>query len=207
MQRFIAAFAGVLFLTLVPSSLFAQDRVDIFVGDAFMIPPVSVSAQSVSCPVEGQCSPPPITLTNRERLNGFELAASHHFTPSLSLTADFSSDYGLATSGFPTNGRARQYTFLGGVQWSKPSKQSHLAPYVHILAGASRQSATHSGNSFLVTFPDTKWGFAAAAGAGIDLKLTPNFTFRLMQADYLVTHFDGTFQSQPRLSIGFIFSL
>lgn len=205
MQRLTAAFFAILALALIPSSLFAQDKVDVFVGDSYLIPPVSVFTQAVQCPVENQCSTPGFTLTNRERLNGFELSASHHFTPSLSLTADFSSDYGLATSGFPRNGRARQYTYLGGVQWS-PNRKSHFVPFVHALAGASRQSATNSGNSFFVTFPDAKWGFAAAAGAGIDWKITPNFTFRIAQADYLITHFSGTFQSQPRLSIGFIFS-
>lgn len=204
MQRLTAAFFVILALVVAPSSLFAQDKFDVFVGDAYLIPPVSVQAQVVNCPVQNQCSTPAITMTNRERLNGVELAVSHHFTPSLSLTADASADYGLATSGFPRNGRARQYTFLGGAQWSAP--HPHFAPFVHVLAGAARQSATNSGNEFFLTFPDQKWGFAGAAGAGIDWKITPNFTFRIVQADYLVTHFGGSFQSQPRASIGFIFS-
>ncbi len=203
MQRLTAAFFAIVALALIPSSLFAQDKLDFFVGDSYMIPPISVNEQVVYCPVEGQCSTPGTVYTNRERLNGWELGAAHHFTPTLAIAGDFSAEYGLATSNFPSNGRARQYTYLAGPQWSSTSR---FAPFIHGFAGASRQSATASGNQFFVTFPDYKWGFAAAFGGGIDAKVTPNFTFRIAQADFLLTRFGGNFQSQPRVSIGFIFS-
>jgi hypothetical protein len=145
---------------------------------------------------------PTTTMTNRERLNGWELSATHHMTSSFAFTVDASGDYGLATSGFPINGRARQYLFLGGPQFSW---HSHIAPFVHALAGATRQSATASGNNFFVTFPQEQWGFAAAAGGGFNANISPNFSIRLIQADYVVTRLGSSMQSQPRLSIGFVF--
>lgn len=201
MQRsIVAAVCGFICLLFAPTSLLAQ-KVEIFVGDAFMVPPVSVASQPSYCPVLGTCSVPATTLTNRERLNGWEISASHHMTSSFSFTVDASGDYGLATSGFPVNGRTRQYLFLGGPQFSG---HSHIAPFVHALAGATRQSATASGNNFFVTFPNERWGFAAAVGGGFNANISPSFSFRLIQADYVITRLGGSIQSQPRLSIGFV---
>lgn len=202
MQRLIvAAVCGLVCLLLAPSSLFAQ-KVEVFVGDAFMVPPVSVTSQPSYCPVLGTCNVPATTLTNRERLNGWEISASHQMTSSFAFTVDASGDYGLATSGFPVNGRARQYLLLGGPQFSG---HSHIAPFVHALAGATRQSATASGNNFFVTFPRESWGFAAAVGGGFNANISPNFSIRLIQADYVITRLGSSIQSQPRLSIGFVF--
>jgi len=200
-KRLSLALFATLCFALMPSSLFAQ-KVELFVGDAFMATPVSVAEQPSYCPVEGTCSVPATTFTNRERLNGWEISATHRFTSSLALTVDGSGDYGLATSDFPVNGRARQYLLLAGPQFSRHGR---FSPFVHALAGATYQSATASGNNFFVTFPDSQWGFAAAVGGGIDADLSPNFSFRILQADYVVTRLGDSFQSQPRISIGFIF--
>lgn len=202
MRRLIAAaFFGLILLVLGPSSLFAQ-KTEVFVGDAFMVPPVSVAAQPAYCPVLGTCSVPATTLTNRERLNGWEVTGVRSFGSHLALAVDASGDYGLATSGFPVNGRTRQYLLLAGPQLSGHSK---IAPFVHALAGATYQSVSRSGNNFLVTFPASNWAFAAAVGGGFDAKISPRFSFRLIQADYVLTRFGGSFQSQPRISIGLLF--
>jgi hypothetical protein len=200
-RSIVAAVCAFLCLLFAPSSLFAQ-KVEVFVGDAFLVPPVSVTSQPSYCPVLGTCNVPPTTLTNRMRLNGWEISASHHLTGPIALAVDASGDYGLATSGFPVNGRARQYLLLGGPQISG---HSHLAPFVHALAGATRQSATASGNNFLLTFPSGSWGFAAAVGGGFNANVSPSFSIRLIQADYVITRLGSSIQSQPRLSIGFVF--
>lgn len=201
MRRFCAAtFFGLLFFT-APTSLFAQ-KMQAFVGDAFLLPPVSVEAQPSYCPVLGSCDVPASTLSDRRRLNGWEASVSRQFGPSLALRVDASGDYGLAASGFPVNGRTRQYLLLAGPEFLGHSR---IAPFVHALAGATRQSVTASGNNFLITFPDEKWGFAAAAGGGFDAKITPRFSIRIIQADYVITRLGGSIQSQPRISIGFLF--
>lgn len=201
MRRFSAATLFGLFFFAAPSSLFAQ-KMQVFVGDAFFVPPVSVEAQPSYCPVLGSCGVPATTITDRKRLNGWEASISRQFGPSLALRVDASGDYGLATSGFPVNGRTRQYLLLAGPEFSGHSR---LAPFVHVLAGATKQSVTSSGNNFLITFPDERWGFAAAAGGGFDAKITPRFSIRIIQADYVITRLGGSIQSQPRISIGFLF--
>ena len=196
-----AVFLLVLLFTITPSAVCAQ-KIELFVGDSFLAPAVGVTAQPAYCPVLGTCSAPATTITNRQRLNGWEISATHRFTSSLSITADASGHYGLATSGFPVNGRARQYLLMGGPQLSGHSR---IAPFVHVLAGATRQSATASGNTFLTTFPSGEWGFAAAAGGGFDVKISSDFSFRLIQADYVLTHLGGNFQGAPRIAMGFSF--
>lgn len=201
MQRSIAAFLGFIFFVLLPSSLFAQ-KAEVFVGVSYIFPPVSVNQQVSYCPVEGTCSVPGTIYTNREGLKGFEASVTHQFTKSLGLTADAGGNYGLATSGFPRNARVRQYAILGGPQFSRGGR---FSPFVHALFGAAQQSTTASGNSFFVTFPDSRWAFAGALGGGINARITPNFSIRLVQADYVLTRFGGGTQSQPRLSAGFIY--
>lgn len=201
MRRFSAtALFGLLFF-MAPASLLAQNM-QVFVGDAFLLPPVSVQAQPSYCPVLGTCNVPATTITDRKRLNGWEASVSRQFGSSFALRVDASGDYGLATSGFPVNGRTRQYLLLAGPEFSGHSR---FAPFVHALGGATKQSVTASGNNFLTTFPDEKWGFAAAAGGGFDVRVTPRFSIRLVQADYVITRVGGSIQSQPRVSIGFLF--
>jgi hypothetical protein len=203
-RRPLAAFFGLCFVALIPSSLFAQDKVDVYTGFSYMLPAVSVHEQVAYCPVEGQtCSVPPTIYTNREGLMGWEVSASHHFTPMLGLTADATGNYGLATSGFPRNARTRQHTFLGGPQIYGKGR---FAPYAHALFGATNQAVTATGNNFFITFPGSQWGFAGAFGGGFDVKISPTFSFRLFQADYMLTRLNGTMQGQARVSTGFIFS-
>lgn len=202
MQRLIVVVVAVIAFALIPSSLFAQEKVQVYLGGSYMLPPVSVHEQVSYCPVEGTCTVPGTIYINREGLKGWEFSYFRHFTPSLSLVVDATGNYGLGTSGFPRNARVRQHTFLGGVQYER---QGHFSPFVHALFGATYQQTTASGNAFFVTFPANQWGFAAAAGGGVDLKLTQNFSLRVIQGDYLVTRLANTIQSQPRVSAGLIF--
>jgi opacity protein-like surface antigen len=201
-QRLIAVVVAVIAFALIPPSLFAQEKVQIYVGGSYMLPPVSVQEQVSYCPVEGTCTLPGTIYTNREGLKGWELSAFRHFSPSLSFVIDATGNYGLGTSGFPRNARVRQHSFLGGLQYQR---QGHFSPFVHALFGATYQQVTASGNTFFVTFPSDQWGFAGAAGGGVDIKLSTSFSIRLIQADYLVTRLANTIQSQPRVSAGLIF--
>jgi hypothetical protein len=203
-QRSIAAFFAFAVFVLIPSSLFAQSKTEIYLGDSFMVPPISVHEQVSYCPIEGSCSVPGTIYTNREGINGWELSGLYHFAPSLSFVGDATGNYGIATSGFQRNARVRQHTFLGGVQYER---KGHFTPFLHALVGATYQQTTASGNSFFVTFPNDEWGLAGVAGGGIDVKVTDNFSFRLIEADYMVTHLGGSMQSQPRFSAGFMLRL
>jgi hypothetical protein len=217
-QRLTALFLGLIFLALAPPNLLAQGqskgsttpppkaksgKIEGFFGASFAFPPVSVVQQVVYCPVQGSCSVPATIDRNRGPLLGWEGSAAHHFGDSFALSADVTGNYGLGTSGFPHNAHVHQYTFLAGPQFYLHPRR-HLDPFVHVLFGATHQSVSASGNSFFITFPSENWGVAAAAGGGIDAKIGSSVSFRLIQADYVMTHLGGNFQSQPRVSAGLV---
>jgi opacity protein-like surface antigen len=201
-QRLIAAFVGIVLFGLVPSSAFGQ-KVEVYVGGSYVFSPVSANEQVSYCPVLGTCTVPGTVYTNREGLRGVEIGATHHLTSSLAFTAHVTGNYGLATSGFPDNARARQYSFLGGPQFSAPHK--HFTPFMQGLFGAVHQSTSQTNNNYFIIFPHSDWSFGVAVGGGIDAKITPNFSFRLIQADDMITHLGNRTQNQPRLSAGILF--
>jgi hypothetical protein len=59
-------------------------------------------------------------------------------------------------------------------------------------------------------FGTTSTGFTANAfamtfGGGVDVRVTRRFWIRVVQADYVVTHFGNSFQNNFGLSGGFVF--
>jgi hypothetical protein len=179
-------------------------RYDGFMGVSYAFPPISIVQQVVYCPVEGTCSVPGTIDRSRNPQIGWEGSATRHFTDSFGLTVDVTGNYGLGTSGFPHNAHVHQYTFLGGPQYYLHPRH-HLDPFIHALFGATHQSIGPSGNAFFVTFPQDNWGLAAAIGGGIDARVGTTVSFRLVQADYVLTHLGGNIQSSPRLSAGLVF--
>jgi hypothetical protein len=172
-------------------------------GVSFGFPPISVVQQVVYCPVQGSCAVPATIDRNRNALLGWEGTAARHFTNSFAIAVDVTGNYGLGTSGFPHNAHVHQYTYLAGPQFYL-NPRHHLQPFVHVFGGATHQSVSESGNSFFITFPQENWGVAAAAGGGIDVKIGSTVSFRLIQADYVMTHFNNDFQSAPRASAGLV---
>ena len=202
MRRLLPVLFGLALMNFLSSPVLAQEKAEVFIGFSYLSTPVSVVGQPIYCPVQNQCSVPATIFTDRTGLKGVEISADHPFGRYFRVVGDVSGHYGPATSDFPTNARTHQYMFLGGLQFARPSR---LSPFAHILAGATHQSATYTGNSFFITFPDTKTGLAIAAGGGIDLRMNPKFSFRLIQADYISTRLGGSTQSVPRISLGFQF--
>jgi hypothetical protein len=75
-----------------------------------------------------------------------------------------------------------------------------LSPFAHVLIGRAHE--TLGGNSNLGISPGSASAFAAAVGAGIDIKVAPFASLRAIQLDYLVTRFGSATQNQPRASAG-----
>jgi hypothetical protein len=74
---------------------------------------------------------------------------------------------------------------LGGVQYKWHNEK--LSPFVRGFVGAANIS------------PDcchgTEWSFAAGGGGGLDLNLTPRFSVRMIQADYIYSSYSHVFPS------------
>lgn len=119
-------------------------------------------------------------------LNGWELAGEYKVTDWLGGVADFDGHYGS-----PGGTGASLHTFLFGPQVSFPAR---VSPFAHVLFGGARAS---SGG-----FSST--AFATAVGAGIDTRLMTGIYWRIIEGDYLPTHFGGTRQDNTRLSTGIV---
>ena len=211
MLRFFAAVLALILLALAPAALFAQDKLVVFGGYSYLRPPVSVEETFICigsvCPLQPIPVGPPIILTNRQNLNGWELSATYRFLPFLGLAADVSGHYGSAISGLSS--RTHQHIYLFGPEVSLPSR---VSPFAHVLIGGTHQSVSGSLGPIvpveggqLAILPTSGSAFATAFGAGIDLKLVPHIWIRPIQVDYLITRLGSNTQNQARVSAGVVF--
>ncbi|HEV2615928.1 MAG TPA: hypothetical protein VGU63_04875 [Candidatus Acidoferrales bacterium] len=118
--------------------------------------------------------------------NGWDAALTEKLFKVVGITADFGGTY-TSSSGVKTS----MNTFLFGPQVSLPAP---VSPFVHALFGAARVSSAGSNST----------SFASAVGGGIDIHPIPLIGLRLIQADYLNTHFGNTRQNDFRLSAGIV---
>ena len=120
-------------------------------------------------------------------LNGWEFAGQYKVTDWLGGVADFDGHYG-SPAGFSSS----LHTFLFGPQISWPSR---VSPFAHVLIGRAHISSGGFGES----------AFAMAIGGGIDTRLVHGIYWRVIQGDYLPTHFGNAWENNARLSTGIVF--
>ncbi|MGA3133408.1 MAG: hypothetical protein ABSD59_21655 [Terracidiphilus sp.] len=96
--------------------------------------------------------------------------------------------------------------FTGGVRYLPPFGHSSLHPFGQVLLGVAHSSGTLvQGSSSATT--NAGAAFAANLGGGLDLRATPRFSVRLVEADYLLTTFDNgsnNHQNNLRISAGVV---
>jgi hypothetical protein len=119
-------------------------------------------------------------------LNGWEISGQYKFTDWLGGVADIDGHYG-SIGGISTS----TYTYLFGPQVSWPAR---VSPFGHLLLGGAHNSTAGFGNS----------SFSLALGGGIDTRITDQFSWRIIQGDYLLTQFRGGSQNNFRVSTGII---
>jgi len=123
--------------------------------------------------------------TPGRNLNGWEVAGKYKVAPWVGLVADMDAHYA-----FPSQPDARTFHFLVGPQISMPGR---ISPFLHILGGFGHLQGGGAETSF-----------AGAIGGGIDLGIAPLFSWRMIQADDMITRFFGTTQHSMRLSTGVV---
>ncbi len=84
-------------------------------------------------------------------------------------------------------------TAMGGLVL-KARENRTFHPFIRGVVGVARSSI---GNA--------DYGFSFATGAGIDVKVAPTVSLRLVQADYLQTRLFGSRQDSFRLGAGVVF--
>lgn len=125
--------------------------------------------------------------TPGRNLNGWEVAGEYKFASFFGVAGDVDGHYGS-----PSQVDTRTVDFMVGPQVSLPGR---ISPFAHVLGGISHIRA--GGGS------DTS--FATAFGGGIDLRLVPIISWRVIQADDVVTRFFGSTQNTARISTGLVF--
>jgi hypothetical protein len=193
MRSLLAALAICCLLVLAAPRAVAQDFVEIFGGYSFVHDSVPITP-FVTCPVGTPCV---ITSTIfHPDLNGWELAGTFRPGTWFGITVDFGGTYGSVGSS-----SVHLQTYLAGPNIAFPGP---VSPFVHALVGGAHNDIGSGTTSVGITEPTSSLAFAAAFGAGIDIKLAPFVAVRPIQIDYLLTRFNNTNQSQPRVSAGLV---
>jgi hypothetical protein len=178
-----AIFSGLLFACTTHA------QVQVFGGYSYLRPTVT----TISCPA-GELPPCAATSeTTHPNLNGWEASGTFNPFHVLGFTADFGGNYGTVAGS-----TIHVQTYLVGPQVHFPGP---VSPFAHVLVGAAHESVSGSNEMF---FPSSGNAFATAVGGGIDIKVAPFVSLRVIQLDYLVTRFGSTTQNQPRASAGIV---
>jgi hypothetical protein len=129
--------------------------------------------------------------TPAANLNGFDVSGQYAvrdlFGVRLGVVADIDGEYGKV------NGVSSQvYTYTFGPQVSWPRR---ISPFAHALVGLGH----FSGGNF------TSRGLAYGIGAGIDYKVRNRLSWRIIEADVILTHLGSNDQHSTRVSTGIVF--
>ncbi|HEV2299211.1 MAG TPA: hypothetical protein VGR72_11920 [Candidatus Acidoferrales bacterium] len=124
--------------------------------------------------------------TSKVNSHGWDASLTENVFKIIGATADFGQTY-ATISGV----KGHQTTYMFGPELHFPAR---ISPFVHALFGAARFSGLGS----------AKTAFASAEGGGIDLHAGHFLGLRVIQADYLNTHFASTRQNDLRLSAGIL---
>jgi len=158
--------------------------------------------------------------------SGFEGSITGNFNKYLGIKGDFSMyfDSGpghvsvqicsqgsctTTTQDFRVNRRAYYLMFGPEIKWRNKTR---VTPYAHALFGVAVSTAEFSTASSVFTLhdSDSRTGFAAAFGGGLDIRLSKRFSIRTMM-DYTAAFLgynnesSSSRQNHVRFSIGIVF--
>jgi hypothetical protein len=92
----------------------------------------------------------------------------------------------------PSQPDGRTLHVMVGPQISFPGR---ISPFVHVLGGVAHLSDNGITNT----------SYSVAFGGGIDMRLVPLISWRIIQGDDIVTHYFGAVQHNARVSTGLVF--
>ena len=121
-------------------------------------------------------------------LSGIETSFQYKFKDWFGVVGEMSGHFAL-----PSKPATRTLNLLGGPQvtWSR----RRYSPYAHFLIGYGHG------------YTDGTWSnsFAMAVGGGLDLRIAPLLSWRILEGDDIITHFYGATVQCPKFSTGFVF--
>ena len=171
------------FQILFPEAIFMARKLLILVGLFFAF---SISARAQGIDLFGGYSYERLGTSPGRNLNGVEITGQYKFTNWLGAAADLDAHFGL-----PSQPDGRTLQFMVGPQLSFPAR---ISPFVHALVGVGHLSD----NGIEST------SFAGAVGGGIDMRIAPAISWRIIQLDDVLTHHFGGIQHNARASTGLV---
>lgn len=186
-------------LAFLPVTALAQDspKYEIFAGYSYL--------RGYANKFPNGFAPPAFSV------NGWESSLTTYVNNWAGIEADFSGHYG----GAGDNGAYEpSFTFMLGPHFAFRN-HSRVTPFTHLLVGGVHGSSTElnaielpcfKGQPCPSTIVQTQTSLTAAAGAGIDIKVSRSVSIRAVQADYLYAGFAGNHQKDARISAGIVFS-
>jgi hypothetical protein len=119
-------------------------------------------------------------------LNGVEIAVQYKFNDWLGVVGEVDGHFGL-----PSMPASRSLNILTGPQFSLPRR---ISPFAQILVGY--------GHGYTNGIWDNS--FAAAIGGGIDMRVAPMLSWRIIEGDDVITRYFGGIEHNPRISTGIV---
>jgi hypothetical protein len=194
---------GIMLIQFSAAPLRAQKQFDVFGGYSYFRASVTETGTLLCPPAGPPC--PTKTVSANPNLNGWEGSVEYKLTDAVGVVADFSGHYGSLPTSLGS-GSMHAYTYLFGPQISYPAR---ISPFAHVLLGVAHESTASGSSNFF--FPGhSSNAFTMGLGGGIDVRVfaadvRPTLWVRLIQVDYLASHFPSNLQNQARISAGVVF--
>lgn len=119
-------------------------------------------------------------------LSGVEIAAQYRLTDWFGVVGEVDGHWGL-----PSLYASRSLNILAGPQLSLPRR---ISPFVHILAGY--------GHAYTYGIWDNS--LSVAVGGGIDMRIAPLLSWRILEGDDIIAKYFGGWEHNPRISTGIV---
>jgi hypothetical protein len=129
---------------------------------------------------------------NSFNLSGFHVSVTENLNSWFGGAVDFSSQYGTS-AGYKTDAQTVMYGPVFAYR-----KHPSIVPFVHGMGGVVR------GGPEYVNISKPEFRLGLIGGGGLDVKVSPHVSLRLVQADYLYTRFSSARQDNIQLSAGIV---
>ena len=145
-------------------------------------------------------------VTGTEKLNGGSTSLAYYLNHWFGLEFDFGGYHtGTLNLGGPASVKvdATGLSFLGGPKFAYRNN-TRFTPFAQALFGADH------GNADMLRAPASHTAFAFTMGAGLDIGITKHVSWRIVNTEYMFSHFDipggNTHQNDIRISSGLLFN-
>ncbi|MFZ0038251.1 MAG: outer membrane beta-barrel protein, partial [Candidatus Acidiferrales bacterium] len=146
------------------------------------------------------------TATPRLNMYGWNTNGVYNLNRYVGVAVDLSGVYNVQTSPNENIGNAttQSYPFLVGAR-GYPLGHHKFTPFAQILFGGAYQRLSAP---LLNPFPAaiiSNVGYAWEGGVGVDYTIRDHWAIRLLEVDFLNTHFNGSGQGDERATIGVVY--